>query len=108
MHFPVVAICAAFCLQPIYFVSALSSSPQAPDVLNRQFIQLSNPIKTNVQQSLPVSFIQDWPTWVLDTDGELSRIPDSDGFVQPTSVDEIWHPVDLKRPLVKLAMGLHV
>mmetsp|Transcript_19677 Transcript_19677/g.48369 ORF Transcript_19677/g.48369 Transcript_19677/m.48369 type:complete len:314 (-) Transcript_19677:16-957(-) len=109
MMFPVVAIqiCAAVFLQTINFANALSS-PQAPDVLNRQFIQLTNPINANVKQSLPVSFIQDWPTWVLDEEGGLSRIPDSDGFVQPTSVDEIWHPVDLKRPVVKLAMGLHV
>ncbi|CAJ1948967.1 unnamed protein product [Cylindrotheca closterium] len=102
-----VAICAVACLQPIYFVNALST-PQAPDIINRQFIQLTNPINSGFKQSLPVSFIQDWPTWVLDEEGKLSRIPDGDGFVQPTSVDEIWHPIDLKRPAVKLAMGLHV
>lgn len=98
---------SALWLQPVSFAHALSS-PQTHEVFNRQFIQLTNPINSDVKQSLPVSFVRDWPTWVLDEAGELSRIPDSDGFVQPTSVDEIWQPVDLKRPVMKLAMGLHM
>lgn len=84
------------------------SSQGKPDIEPRQFIQLINPINTRVGQSIPVSFVRDWPTWVLDQDGTFSRIPDDDGFVQPTSVDEVWQPIDLKRPGLKLALGLHM
>jgi hypothetical protein len=89
-------------------VHGLSSPGARPEIEYRQFIQLTNPINTRIQQSIPVSFVRDWPTWVLDEDGILSKIPDDDGFVPPTSVDEVWHPVDLKRPGLKLALGLHV
>lgn len=108
MFCSVFTIFGALWLQPTAFFANALSSPQAPELLNRQFIQLNNPINSGFKQSIPVSFVQDWPTWVLDEMGELSRIPDSDGFVQPTSVDEIWQPVDLKRPALRLAMGLHM
>jgi hypothetical protein len=89
-------------------VQGLSSPGARPEIEARQFIQLTNPINTSIQQSIPVSFVKDWPTWILDEDGILSKIPDDDGFVPPTSVDEVWHPIDLKRPGLKLALGLHV
>jgi hypothetical protein len=84
------------------------SSPSPPEIEPRQFIQLTNPINTRVQQSIPASFVGDWPTWVLDEEGNISKIPDDEGFVSPTSIDELWHPVDLVLPTLKLALGLHV
>jgi hypothetical protein len=88
------------------FVCALSS-PQ-PEIVRRGFIQLTNPIDTLLEQSIPTSFVSDWPTWVLDEDGILSKIPDDDGFVPPASIDEVWQPMDLKRPELRLALGIHV
>jgi hypothetical protein len=80
----------------------------------RQFIEISNPLHSanRPNDRLPVSFVADWPTWVLEqNDGQkLTKIPadTEDGFVSPTSVDELWLPVDLKQPQCKLALGLHV
>jgi hypothetical protein len=76
----------------------------------RNFIEITS---LNVQaQSLPASFIDSWPTWVLGTDGSLERIPDSsdedNGFVTPTSIDSLWQPIDLIRPTMKLALGIHI
>ncbi|OEU23620.1 hypothetical protein FRACYDRAFT_267567 [Fragilariopsis cylindrus CCMP1102] len=76
----------------------------------RNFIEITS---LNVQaQSLPASFIDNWPTWVLETDGSLERIPDSsdedNGFVTPTSIDSLWQPIDLIRPKMKLALGIHI
>jgi hypothetical protein len=88
------------------FVCALSS-PQ-PEIVRRGFIQLTNPIDTTLEQSIPASFVSNWPTWVLDEDGILSKIPDDDGFVSPASIDEVWQPMDLKRPELRLALGIHV
>ena len=94
-------------IQSFFFRLVISFS-SSPEIINREFIQLTNPINTRVQQSLPASFVRDWPTWVLDKDGTLTKIPDDEGFVQPASIDEVWQPVDLKRPSMKLALGLHV
>eukprot|EP00980_Cylindrotheca_fusiformis_P008424 scaffold1784_cov116-Cylindrotheca_fusiformis.AAC.4 len=100
-----------FALYDVLFLQALVNGLSAPSgkpqIEPRQFIKLVNPIDP-LKQSIPVSFVRDWPTWVLDEDNTLSRIPDDNGFVRPTSVDEIWQPVDLKRPGLKLALGLHV
>ena len=76
----------------------------------RNFIEITS---LNVQaQSLPASFIDSWPTWVLETDGSLERIPDDsdeyNGFVTPTSIDSLWQPIDLIRPKMKLALGIHI
>jgi hypothetical protein len=88
-------------------VSNALSSPTAPEIVPRDFIQLTNPIDAS-QDRLPASWVQSWPTWILDNDGKLSKIPDSDGFVAPSCIDELWQPVDLKQPELRLALGLHV
>ena len=96
---------------PLVALNAFSSSPitpSAPEIMPRGFVQLTNPIGGGADQSLPASFVRDWPTWILDLDGSLSKIPDDDGFVQPASIDELWQPVDLKKPELRLALGLHV
>lgn len=52
-----------------------------------------------------------WPNWFLETDGTLSKIADEEtgeGFVTPTSIDTLFQPIDLKRPEMKLALGIHV
>lgn len=98
----------SFDCRTLLLVTALSSpQPQQPEVMPRQFIQLTNPIG-GVEQSLPASFVQNWPTWVLNKDGCLHKIPDDEGFVSPASIDELWQPVDLKRPELRLALGFHM
>jgi hypothetical protein len=75
----------------------------------RQFVEITN--GGSIRDRLPASFIRNWPTWVLEENGNLIRIPDEEndaGFVSPSSVDELWQPVDLKRPQMKLALGFHV
>jgi hypothetical protein len=81
-------------------VEALST-PTTPRE-SRQFIQLTG------ADRLPASFVSEWPTWVLDESGKLTKIPDDSGFVPPTSIDELWQPMDLKLPQIRLALGLHV
>jgi len=73
----------------------------------RQFIEISNQIKETTDR-LPSSFVENWPTWVLDQNGEFMKIPDSDGYVNPTSIDELWLPIDLKQPDIRISLGLHV
>jgi hypothetical protein len=75
----------------------------------RQFVELTN--RDSVSDRLPASLIRNWPTWVLEENGNLVRIPDEEnegGFVSPSSIDELWQPIDLKRPKMKLALGFHV
>jgi len=79
-----------------------------PEIMPRQFIEITNPLDTKAENKLPSSFVSNWPTWILDSDGKLSKIPDDGGFVQPASIDELWQPVDLIRPDLRLAVGLHV
>ena len=75
----------------------------------RRVIDITNEFRETVQ-SLPVSFIAAWPTWILDQDGALQKIPDDkDGYVNPTSIEEVWHPVDLLRPtILSCALGFHI
>jgi hypothetical protein len=79
-----------------------------PGILPREFIQITNPIHITAESRIPASFVRDWSTWVLKEDGTLAKIPDDDGFVQPASIDELWQPIDLKRPELRLALGIHV
>jgi hypothetical protein len=93
--------------------SALSTTPT-----QRPFIELTNPLRAS-EDRLPASFVANWPTWVLVLDTTSSsittssnnrweKIPDSHGFVPPTSIDELWQPQDLALPQCQLAVGLHV
>lgn len=88
---------------------AASSASSAADIVPRAFIDLVNPIDMEAApQKLPASMVAYWPTWVLDKDGKMVHIPDSDGFVSPSSIDELWQPIDLQYPEMRLAVGLHV
>jgi hypothetical protein len=95
-------LCFSIATPSLFFAEALS------EPVARQFIELSNPIGSATEQKLPASFVKNWPTWILDTDGNLSKIPDNEGFVPPASIDELWQPIDLKLPDARLAIGLHV
>jgi hypothetical protein len=77
---------------------------------SRQFIELNNPTRSAAlqQNRLPASFVETWPTWTLEMDGTITKIPDSDGFVPPTSIDVLWQPIDLKTPELRLSVGIHV
>ena len=77
--------------------------------MTRQTIQLYN-AQTKRTENLPPSFIAEWPTWVLDVSKKISRIPDSenDGFVNPSSIEEMWQAVDLKYPQMNIALGFHI
>lgn len=93
------------------------SGPDDPssesEVMTRNFIEITN-LNNNVsKESFPSSFIERWPNWVLETDGSLSRIPDEEtggdiGFLTPISIDQLYQPIDLKRPEMKVALGIHV
>eukprot|EP00529_Nitzschia_sp_RCC80_P018468 CAMPEP_0113467784 /NCGR_PEP_ID=MMETSP0014_2-20120614/15000_1 /TAXON_ID=2857 /ORGANISM="Nitzschia sp." /LENGTH=508 /DNA_ID=CAMNT_0000360117 /DNA_START=156 /DNA_END=1682 /DNA_ORIENTATION=+ /assembly_acc=CAM_ASM_000159 len=91
---------------------------------------------SSVGSKLPASFITSWSTWVLERDGTWNKIPDatstvssaisgelddknsgseasiaeqlSTGHVNPSSIDELWSPIDLKRPQMRLALAAHV
>jgi hypothetical protein len=90
--------------------SKLSSEPE---VISRNFIEITNLNVVGRKESLPASFIERWPNWFLESDGCLSRIPDEEtsngnGFVTPTSIDRLFQPIDLKQPEMKVALGIHV
>jgi len=90
--------------------SGLDDPSSEPEVVTRDFIEITN---LNNKESFPASFIERWPNWFLETDGSLSRIPDEEtgdeiGYVTPTSIDQLYQPIDLKRPEMKLALGIHV
>ena len=57
-------------------------------------------------QRLPASMVDRFPTWLFD--GAWQRVPDSDGFVNPHSCDDVWHAADLPEPAPRLCVGLHV
>lgn len=90
------------------------SNPNEPEVVTRNFVEITNlnDVGQTRKESLPASFIERWPNWFLESDGRLFRIPDEEtggatGYVTPTSIEEIFQPVDLKRPEIKLAVGIH-
>ena len=79
---------------------------------SRQFIEIKKANSLPMDR-LPASLIADWPTFVLDPfsddmEEKWTRIPDADGFVNPTSIDELWQPMDLVYPSCQLAIGLHI
>jgi hypothetical protein len=75
----------------------------------RRYIDITNPAGLGPQDRLPSSLISNWPTWVLDGNGEVNKVPDTmDGFVAPTSMEELWLPIDLKQPQVRVSLGLHI
>jgi hypothetical protein len=87
------------------------STPQT----SRQFIELTNPLKSGSSSSsdlLPASFVSNMPTWVLllddDDSSRWTKIPEDGGLVSPVTVDELWQPLDLKSPDLRLAVGFHV
>eukprot|EP00977_Amphora_coffeiformis_P019931 scaffold7667_cov161-Amphora_coffeaeformis.AAC.5 len=99
----------AFALSALSRVTALSSAPGTTP--GRQFIELKK-ASSLPHDRLPVSFTSSWPTWVLDTSKDIEnqwhKIPDTNGFVPPASIDELWQPIDLQYPSCRIAMGLHV
>jgi hypothetical protein len=93
--------------------SGLDDPSSEPQITSRNFIEITNLNSDGREESLPASFIERWPHWFLETDGSLSRIPDEEtgemiGFVTPTSIEQLYQPIDLKRPEMKLALGIHV
>lgn len=90
--------------------NVLDDPSSEPEVMARNFIEITN---LNRKESIPASFIEQWPNWILETDGSFLRIPDETtgdgiGFVTPTSIDQLYQPIDLKRPNMKLALGFHI
>ena len=88
---------------------------------------------STTNNKLPVSWTQNWSTWVLEpmkstttttatataTNTQESsslggagdvfvKIPDTDGFVPPSSVDTLFQPIDLMAPTMSLALGVHM
>ena len=113
-------------LLPAYVTSFAVSTQQKEPIVPRNFIEIQDPVDGPLSVTpssldqyvsavlpsqpsrLPSSFIESWPTWILDQDGSITKIPDDNGFVSPASIDEIWQPIDLKPPQIRLALGLHV
>ena len=62
-------------------------------------------------QLMPFSYCERWPTWSARTDAGdaggfgMSAVPCTDGFVSPTSVDELWVPQDLPALTGRPALG---
>ena len=62
-------------------------------------------------QLMPFSYCERWPTWSARTEAGdaggfgMSAVPCTDGFVSPTSVDELWVPQDLPALTARPALG---
>lgn len=74
----------------------------------KPYIEITNLASPDAVNLLPASLVESWSTWVLDPSGQFSKIPDSDGFVNPASIDTFFQPLDLKPPMLQLAVGVHV
>ena len=63
-------------------------------------------------QSLPKSLTGSWKVWTLSREGELSpvenHIDDEGGWIDPTSYNDLFLPLDLPLPTVRPALGIAV
>jgi hypothetical protein len=93
----------------VYLIAYCRKAFGLSDISPRRYIDITNPAGQGYQDRLPSSLISQWPTWVVDDDGEVNKVPDTmDGFIDPTSIEELWLPLDLKQPQVRISLGLHI
>ena len=71
-------------------------------------------------QAIPMASVQNWPVWSYDIDGdllgsELVPVPDAlnggtygDGWIAPSTFDELFLPADLPMPQFTPALGICV
>lgn len=81
----------------------------------KQFIQIRG---AGIPQNLPTSATNNWKIWTFDSvDGTLLRVEgagDADGggsaggWVNPTSVDQLFLPADLPAPRIRPALGMAI
>lgn len=76
-------------------------------------------------QSIPLTYASSWPIWIASPDGStVTRVPDSSfsssgsdeddnggtgveaGWVDPSSFEQLWLPMDLPPPTTSAALGL--
>lgn len=99
--------CLAVCGSTLLSLSQGLSSREPP-----LFVEIANPLQQRVDK-LPLSFASGWSTWILqhevDSDTpKWTKIPNSGDFVNPISFHELWHPVDLRYPKLRLVTGMHI
>ena len=97
----------------VAFTSALSTPPaplrEPPDpTVNAISIGSSS----FTQQSLPLSYISEWPVWMASESGDaVSLLPtageeaEEAGWVNPATFEQLWQPQDLPRPAARAAIG---
>jgi hypothetical protein len=59
-------------------------------------------------QSLPLSYVASWPTWIATPDGSAVTMlpePTEGGFVNPLAFEQLWLPLDLPLPTCRAAIG---
>lgn len=96
-----------------------STPPPGADVVGtapsepRPFLRLLDGVSSRADM-LPAGMVSDWPTWVLDGDG-FAKVPDgvddaerAEGWVNPSSCDDLWLAPDLPPPAARLCLGVHV
>ncbi len=105
-----ISMCWFFHVAAIVFLSvdtcAAAFSLDLPS--SKRFIEIFNLGCPDAVNMIPATLTENWPLWVLEPSGIFSRIPDSDGFVNPGSIDTFCQPLDLKPPTLQLAIGVHV
>lgn len=84
---------------------------QNTGISEEEKIYIYNPATANTE-NIPVTYTENWPTWVLydsKQQEEIVKIPSGeDGFVNPVSHEQLWHPVDLEYPEMRMALGFHI
>lgn len=82
-----------------YFIAA-SVRPAPPTISIRGNSQM---------QYLPRSMASSWPSWTFEN-GRLDRVDDdgNDGWVNPTSFENLYLPSDLPTPVTRPALGVLV
>jgi hypothetical protein len=127
----------AFSTSPNSSSSSSSSQPSATTKSIEhafiEFVDVTTPSSSNNNNNkLPVSWTQNWSTWVLEPRKSTTttttaaaasgtttqesmgfgdvfvKIPDTHGFVPPSSVDTLFQPIDLMAPSMSLALGVHM
>mmetsp|Transcript_28985 Transcript_28985/g.43789 ORF Transcript_28985/g.43789 Transcript_28985/m.43789 type:complete len:190 (+) Transcript_28985:150-719(+) len=83
--------------------TAASSSKPKPPVTSIQIVGLPG----GKLQTLPIQYVKSFPRWIYDDDNnKLHQVPSSDGFVNPTSVEELYWPLDLHQLQIRPTLHL--
>mmetsp|Transcript_5692 Transcript_5692/g.7120 ORF Transcript_5692/g.7120 Transcript_5692/m.7120 type:complete len:322 (+) Transcript_5692:89-1054(+) len=90
---------------------ALFYLPPGTNSLVTNSIKIVGSGLTSIPQSLPPSYVNTFPRWTINDDGEISPLTistSSTSLVDPTSDTELWWPSDLSQIQVRPALEFFI